>query len=165
MGILDTVGGSVFSTGLAGQCIGEPLDVETRVNEGATGIDFGGVVCRGTAVTPGTPGKCKVMASGAVVIGLARRARSEANADSSGVVTYGQYKEVPVVKDAWIWVKATENVTEGDDLIGVVADLTGAGGTTGGAANGTTRLAFPASAKWQQTVTTGNYGLVHVKCV
>lgn len=164
---LATVGGSLFGLGYQGTLQGntDMAEIETRMNENATALDFGDVVCRGVATTPGNIGNCRPMFTGLTVIGISVRALSEANATTGSTVNYPQNKEVPILKDGWILAIAAENVTEGDDCIGVVASLGQVGGTTGGAANGTTRLAFPASAKWQQTVTTGNVGLIHIKCV
>lgn len=167
--LLDTVGGTTFITGFQGQLHGlkQDQDIETRINENATPIDLGGPVCRGVAVVPGgPPGNCKPAATGTKFIGIAARLLSEANAtDSTGVVNYARYKEVPVLKKGRIWVKAVEAVTEGDDIIAVVAAQSGLGGTTGGAADTTTRLALQGgSGQWQQTVGSGAVGLVSINC-
>lgn len=161
---LNSIGGPLFPVGIQGELAGpaESYDIEPRVNENATALDVGDVACRGAATVPGQIGNCKPMASGAVVLGITVRERSRV-ADSNGNVLFAQYSTVRILKDGWIWVVAAENVTEGDSCIGVVADPASVGGTTGGAANGTTRLAFPAGAVWEQTVTTGNVGLVHIK--
>ena len=168
--LLDTVGGTTFITGFQGQITGqrELAVIETRINENATAIDFGGPVVRGVAVVPGgPPGNCKPAATGTKFIGIAARLLSEANTtDSTGVVNYPRYHEVPVLKRGWIWVKAVEAVTEGDDIIAVVASQSGLGGTTGGAADTTTRLALQGgSGQWQQTVGSGAVGLVSISCV
>lgn len=169
--ILDTVGGTTFVSGFQGQLTGpvELAKIETRINENATGIDIGVPVCRGAAQTVlGAPGNCKPMVSGGKLIGLSSRALSEMNASTGSTVLYVQFKDVPILKDGDIRVLAVENVTEGDDVIGVVASPTGCGGTTGGAADGTTRLAFLAAqgqCQWQETVASGQVGLVRIKCV
>ena len=165
--ILDTVGGTTFVTGFQGQLTGldAPPRIETRVNENATSIDLGAPVCRGVAVGPGSVGNCKPAASAAIFIGISARALSELQADSTGAVKYAQFKDVPVLKVGEIWALAVENVTEGDDIIAVVATQTGLGGTTGGAADGTTRLALAkGNGVWQQTVASGSVGLVRINC-
>lgn len=161
---LATVGGQLFATGYPGQLastVDEPV-IETRINENATAIDFGAPVCIGAATTPGNIGNCRPSITGAVVMGLAVRALSEANtAVSAGTVNYPQFQAVPVLNDGYMWVTAAENVTEGDAGVAVVAG-NGVGGATGGAANGTTRLTIPGSI-WKQTVVSGSVGLIHIK--
>jgi hypothetical protein len=161
---LATVGGQLFATGYPGQLAAtadNPI-IESRVNENATAINFGDAVVQGVATTPGNIGNVKPPVSGGVVIGLAVRALSEANtAVPAGTVNYPQFQAVPVLNDGYMWVTASENVTEGDAGVCVVASA-GIGGATGGAANGTTRLAIPGSI-WKQTVVSGSVGLIHIK--
>lgn len=163
---LATVGGQEFPVGYPGQLAflpgGQP-EIETRMNENATAIDFGAGVCRGTAVAPGTIGNTRPAFNPGVVIGFAVRALSEANtAVSAGTVNYPQYSPVPILKDGLMWVTAAaEGATEGDAAVIVVATPSTVGSATGGAANGTTRLAT--SAVWQQTVAGGAVGLIRVK--
>lgn len=166
--LLDTVGGTTFITGFQGQILGQRnlARVETRINENATPIDFGAPVCRGAAVVPGgPPGNCKPPASGAKFIGVSERLLSEANAASGSTVNYQQFREVSILKGGWMWVKAVEAVTEGDDIIAVVASPSGLGGTTGGAGDTTTRLALQGgNGQWQQTVASGSVGLISINC-
>ncbi len=159
---LATVGGQQFSAGYAGQIANNSneADIESRNNENATAVELGAPVCRGVAVAPGTPGNCKPVAASGVVIGFAVRADSEANADSTGTTNFPQNTMVGVLRLGWMWAIAAENATEGDAAIALSATPTTVGSATGGAANGTTRLAT--SATWMQTVTTGNPGLIRV---
>lgn len=162
---LATVGGQEFSAGYAGQLAylpGGAPDIESRVNEGATAIDYGAPVCRGVATVPGTTGNGKITTASGIVIGFAIRALSEANTTvSAGTVNIPQYSEVGVLKDGLMWVVAAENATEGDGAIALSGTPATVGSVTGGAANGTTRLVT--GAVWQQTVTAGNVGLIRVK--
>ena len=162
---LTTVGSFEMAVGYPGQLAllpgGDPI-IETRVNSGATAIDFGAAVCRGTATTPGVIGAGIVAASGKIVIGFAVRALSEANTTTSvGTVNYPQYSEVPVLKLGYMWVLAAETVTEGDVVVAVVATPTSLGSATTGAADGTTRLT--SSAVWQTSATVGVVGLIRVQ--
>lgn len=161
---LATVGGQQFPVGYPGQLamIGATPVIETRINEGATALDFGGAAVQGVAVAPGNPGNCKLPVSGGVVVGLIVRALSEANtAVSAGTVNYPQYHDVPILTDGYIFCTAAEAVTEGDAAVCVVATPATMGGATGGAANGTTRLAVP-GAIWKQTVASGAVGVVRI---
>lgn len=162
---LATVGGTQFSPYYQGAILSDDAEVEDRINENATAIDFGAPVCRGTATTPGVIGNCRPAFSGGVVIGLAARQASEANtatvAGVTPVVNYAQNKTVPVLQDGYIACLAAENVTEGTTCIAIVSG-NGLGSTTGGAADGTTRLAMT-FATWAETVTSGNVGRVHIK--
>ncbi len=165
---LATVGSSEFSVGYPGQLAmlpaGQP-QIETRVNESATALAPGCAVARGVAVAPGTIGNCKPIASGAVVIGLAVRSLADANTTvSAGTIEYARYSAVPILKDGYMWAVAAEAITEGDTGIAVVATPTTIGGSTGGAADGTTRLTIPNSV-WQQTVSSGAVGLIKIKAI
>lgn len=162
---LATVGGMEFPVGYAGQLAklpggGAPL-IESRVNENATAIDFGAAVCRGTVTTPGTIGATRPIFNPGVVLGFAVRSLEAANTTvSAGTINYPQKSEVPILREGFMWALAGENATEGDAVVAVVASPSDLGSGTGGAANGTTRLAT--SATWQQTVTSGNIGLIKV---
>lgn len=169
---LATVGGLQFGPYYAGEYLSDNPEIDDRINESATAIDLGAPVCRGVATTPGVIGNCKPPVSAGVVIGISGRQASEANTDTvagvTALVNYKQNKTVPVFKDGYIACLAAENVTEGDACIAIVAGA-GMGGTTGGAADGTTRLAFAPTtagapfAFWAETVTSGNVGKVHIK--
>lgn len=161
---LQSVGGAQLEVGLKGDLYGpvtSGYDIESRVNDNATALDFGDVACQSAAGTPTTMATCKPMASGATVIGITVRERSRV-ADSSGNVLYVQYSTVRILKIGWIWAQAAENVTAETACIGVVASPGAVGSTTGGAADGTTRLAFPTGCLWKQTVVSGAVGLIHM---
>jgi hypothetical protein len=167
---LATQGGLEFPVGYPGQISHLPggvQEIETRTNENATPIEVGGGVCRGAApaagASPGFTGNIKPPVSGGVVIGFSLRALSEMNtAVSAGTVNYPQYSEVPVMREGLMWATAAENAAEGEACIIVVATPATVGSaTTGGAANGTTRLAAPAV--WRQAVVAGQVGLISVK--
>lgn len=164
---LATVGGTQFGPYYSGELLSDNPEIQDRVNENATAIDLGVPVCRGVATTPGVIGNCKPPVSGGVVIGISCRQASEANTSTlagvTPVINYPQNKTVPVLKDGFIACVAGENVAEGDSAVAIVA--TGLlGSAVTGAADGTTRLAFT-SAVWQETVTSGNVGMVHVKAL
>jgi len=161
---LATVGGQLLPVGYPGQlaAIGDDPNVESCINENATAIGFGDAVCLGTtAALPGTNGSVRPPVSGGVVKGIALRALSEANtAVTAGTINYPQYHDVPVINKGYVYCLASENVTDGDAAICVVASA-GIGGATGGAANGTTRLTIP-GAIWKTTTASGAVGLVHI---
>ena len=108
---LTTVGGLSFPVGYPGQLASDPLSarIESRNNEAAGAVDYGSAVCRGVATTPGLIGNCKPPVTGGVVIGIAMRADSEANAQTAGssTVNYPQSKTVPVLKDGDIYCQKT----------------------------------------------------------
>ncbi len=163
---LATVGGLEFPVGYPGQIAqlqGGLQEIETRTNENATAIEVGGGVCRGVDTVPGKNGNIKPPVSGGVVVGFSVRALSEMNtAVAAGTVNYPQYSDVPVMREGLMWVTAAENAAEGEACIIVVATPATVGSaTTGGAANGTTRLAAPAV--WRQAITAGSVGLISVK--
>ncbi len=160
---LNTIGGPLFDVGLKGDLAGPvgSYDTESRINENATALDFGDVACAGVAVAPGIIGNCKPMVSGGVVLGITIRERSRQAVDVAGTFNFPQYSTVRILKVGWIWAQAAEGVTAEDACIGLVASPGAVAGATVGAANGTTRLAFPAGYLWKQTVTVGNVGLIH----
>ncbi len=162
---LATVGGQEFSVGYPGQIAylpgGQP-EIETVQNENATAIEPGAAVCRGTAAVPGGQNQGRPAFNPGVVIGFAVRSEEAANAASDGTFNFPRYSEVPLLKDGYMWATAAaEGAVEGDGVVIVVATPTTLGSTTGGAANGTTRLAT--SAVWHQTVAGAAVGLIRVK--
>lgn len=162
---LATVGGQEYPVGYAGGIAligGSPPEIEACTNENATAVDFGAAVCRGTAVVPGGVRAGRPAFNPGVVIGFAKRSLSEANTVvSAGTINYPQYTTFDLVRDGYMWVVAAENATEGDAAVIVVATPATVGSATGGAANGTTRLA--SGAVWQQTVTAAAIGLIRIK--
>jgi hypothetical protein len=163
---LQSIGGPLFTVGVKGELAGDPrgYDIEPTVVDGPIGhtIDVGEPVCRGTATTPGLINTVQPAVSGGKCVGLTVR-RRDIVADSSGNVLFKPYDNVGILRIGYMWVLASENVTAGDNVIAVVANagLGEAGGVTGGAADGTTRLTVP-GAYWQQTVGSGAVGLVRI---
>ncbi len=172
---LDTVGSNTFTVGFAGQIAWDLDDAVTENvnNENATAIEFGAPVCVGTTgYTPGGIANGRPAVSGGKPMGLAVRQDSEANAaqvaGTTAVVNYAQNKTMSVLKRGYMWCTAAENVAAEDDLCAIVSG-NGVGSIQTGAADGTTRLAFQTAttgmAKWKQTVTSGNVGLVSINLV
>lgn len=160
---LATVGGVTLSPGYAGQKASSgPEVVESRLNEAAATIDFGVAVTAGVAVAAGKTPNCKKLdTNGQVPIGISLRAPSNLIADSSNVVNYARYEAVPVLKMGDIFAIAAENVTAEDAVVVLPASANNLGGTTGGAANGTSRMAF-SGAKWLTTTASGALGRVRI---
>jgi hypothetical protein len=152
---LASVGGLEFDSGYAGQIADAgPVIIETRINESATAIDFGVAVTRGAAVTSGV-GKVKpLVSSGQVPVGISVKYAADkvATTDGNNTVNYPQYDDVPVMKEGTIWALPFEDVVEGDGVVAIPAQNGKLGGTTAGAANGTTRMAVD-GAVWLQTQT------------
>lgn len=152
---LATVGGVEFTAGYAGQLADSgPHIIETRVNEAATAIDFGVAVTRGVAVGF-SPGNCKVLnTNGQIPVGITvRNAASQiASTDGLNTVNYPRYDDVPVLKEGTIWALPFEDVVEGDGVVAIPAQNGKLGGTTAGAANGTSRMAVD-GAVWLETKT------------
>lgn len=163
---LQSIGGALFTVGVKGELAGNPhgYDVQPFVVDGPINhtLDVGEPACRGTATTPGLIGTVQPAVSGGKVLGFTVRRRDKV-ADSSGVVSFKPYDEVGILRSGYIWLLASENVTDGDNCIAVVANagLGEVAGVTGGAADGTTRLTVP-GAYWQQTVVSAAVGLVRI---
>lgn len=155
---LQTYGSSLRDLGYAGQLTHEAhlADIDSKVNEGATAIDFGIAVARGTT----SDNTCKVIAADAdKIIGITVRLPIRP-ADSSGNVNYARYDSVPVLKAGWIFAVPFENVTRGDQVLSITAQGGKLGGVTGGAA-GAGRVVVP-GAVWETTTTAGQVGKVRV---
>lgn len=155
---LTTYGGSLRDLGYAGQLTHEfhMADVDSKVNEGATAIDFGIAVARGTT----SDNTCKAIAAdGDTPIGISVRLPNRP-ADASGNVTYGQRDSVPILKNGWIFAVPFENVTRGAQVLSITAQGGKLGSTTGGAA-GAGRVAV-AGAYWETTTTAGQVGKLRI---
>lgn len=155
---LNTYGGTLHDLGYAGQLTHEfhMADVDSKVNEGATAIDFGIAVARGTT----SDNTCKVIAAdGDTPIGISVRLPNRP-ADASGNVTYAQRDSVPILKNGWIFAVPFENVTRGAQVLSITAQGGKLGSTAGGAA-GAGRVAV-AGAYWETTTTAGQVGKLRI---
>lgn len=155
---LTTYGGLLRDPGYAGQITHEAhlADIDSKVNEGATAIDFGIAVARGTT----SDNTCKAVSADAdKIIGISVRLPNRP-ADSSGNVTYARYDSVPVLKAGWIFAVPFENVTRGDAVLSITAQGGKLGGTTGGVA-GAGRVAVT-GAYWETTTTAGQVGKLRI---
>ena len=138
---LSTYGGYTFPLGLAGtRADSSPLTCRSKANEGATPIDFGVVVGRGTA------GGIHALTSGDLAEGITfREANIVATTDGQNTVNFGQNKEVPVVSIGSVYAVACENAKDGDAVVGCIGVAGYPAGAVGSsataAANGTTRIA------------------------
>ena len=159
---LSTYGGVVLSPGYPGQTERD-IETDSLINENATVIDFGVAVTRGAAVAPGQPGNCKPLATnGDVPIGISKSiATQTASTDGNNTVNYPRYQAVPVMKQGIIWATPFENVVAGDGVVALPAQTGKLGGTTAGAANGTSRMAF-SGAVWLETATAGNPARIRI---
>lgn len=154
---LDTYGGNLLDLGYEGQLTHEYglTDIDHKINESATSIDFGRVVARGA-----TDRSCKPFAADAdKILGLSVRSIVMAY-NAAGAVVYKQYDSVPVMKTGYLFVKAAENVTQGDAALAITAQTGLLGGTTGGAA-GAGRVAVPGCV-WETTTVSGAIGKVRI---
>lgn len=151
---LTTYGGALRDLGYAGQVTHEwgMADIDSKINEGATAIDFGIAVARGTTADD----TCKAISADAdKIIGVSVRAPMR-QADASGNVTYAQRDSVPVLKQGFIYAIPFENVTRGDAVLSITTRVGRLGGTTGGAA-GAGRVAVPGGT-WETTTPAGTIG-------
>jgi hypothetical protein len=162
---LATVGGVELAAGYAGQLAqaAPPGGVVSAINESATALDFGQVCVRGVAVAAGrTPNVKPQTADGDKIAGVVMRnaGNKVASTDGNNTVNVPRYAALDLVKQGTIFCIPVENVTEGDDALVITAASASSskiGGTTGGAA-GAGRIAFPGSAKWETTTTSGAIG-------
>jgi hypothetical protein len=158
---LSTYGGRLRDVGYAGELVDQnPVISESKLNEGATAIDFGVAVARGAA-----DNTCKAPAvDGDAIIGLSMRHAIKASPGygqmNAGVINYSQYDEVPVLREGYMFAVAFENATRGDGVISVTAQNGKLGSTTGGAV-GAGRVAVP-GATWETTVAAGAIGIVKI---
>lgn len=155
---LTTYGGALRDVGYAGQITHEWdfADVDSKINEGATAIDFGIAVARGTTADD----TCKVIAADAdTPIGITVRLPNRP-ADASGNVTYAQRDSVPILKQGWIYAIPYENVGRGAQVLSITAQGGKLGSTTGGAA-GAGRVVVP-GAVWETTTTAGQVGKIRI---
>jgi hypothetical protein len=169
---LSTYGGLLHDPGYAGMLVDQNSnEIINLMNEGATAIQFGGVVCRGSKDDLAQTGNvyplgtCKAPAADAdKPMGLAVRyaimpapGYGMANAN---VVAFAQNSEVPILRRGRIYAVAAENVTVGDAVLSLTAGNGTTGGTTGGGA-GAGRVAVP-GATWETTTTSGNLGIIRI---
>lgn len=157
---LNTFGGASFPIGNTGEIADqENAQIMSRTNEGATVIDFGVAVCRGTIGN----GTCKAMAADAdPIIGISvRNPERPASSDGNTTVNHKQYDSVPILVDGLIFAKAFEDVREGDQVLALTASAGGLAGSKGGAA-GAGRIDVP-GAVWETTTTSGQVGRVRLK--
>jgi hypothetical protein len=154
---LGTPGGLLHDPGYPGMIADMNIPtIESKTNEGATAIDFGRIVARGTTADD----TCKAPAADAdQLIGIAVRYPIRP-ANASDIVLYNQFDTVPILKQGYIWVLAAEAVTRGDAVLSLTAGGGTIGGTTGGAA-GAGRVALP-NAKWETTTASGALGMVRI---
>lgn len=155
---LTTYGGDLHDLGYAGQITHEVhmADMDSKINESATAIDFGIAVARGTT----SDNTCKVIAADAdLPIGLTVRLPNRP-ADASGNVNYAQRDSVPILKNGWMFAVPFENVGRGAQVLSITAQGGKLGSTTGGAA-GAGRVAVP-GAYWETTTTAGQVGKVRI---
>jgi hypothetical protein len=159
---LSSYGGAQRDLGYAGQVADQnPVSAQNLANEGATSIDFGTAVARGS-----TDATCKAPAAdGDVIIGIAMRHPVRpavvGPANTLNYVGYAQYDEVPIMRQGDIFVLAFENTTQGDTAISVTAQNGRIGSATGGAA-GAGRVALP-NATWLTTTPAGQVGIVRIR--
>lgn len=154
---LTTYGGTELDLGYEGQLTHELgfTDIDHKINESATIIDFGRAVARGA-----TDNSCKPMGADAdKLIGISVRSVMTTYT-SAGEVNYPRYASVPVLKTGYIFAKAAENVTQGDAVLALTAGGGTLGGTTGGAA-GTGRVALT-GAVWETTTASGSIGKIRI---
>lgn len=154
--LLNNPGGRLLGRGYAGMWADtNPHASISMTNEGAPVVDFGFAVARGADAT-----KCKrVTINGDVITGIAvRNAAIAPYNQTTGEVSYEQYKVVAVGKMGRMFVTALENAAWGDAVIAVVASGGALGSTTGGAA-GAGRIAVT-GAKWAEAVTAGSVGII-----
>lgn len=153
---LSTYGSEVLPVGYAGAVVdGNPTTIVSRINAGATAIDFGVAVARNSA----SDDSCAAIAADTdKIAGISVRLATKVS--SGGVVNYGQYDSVPVMKTGFIRAVAYENVVRGDGVISVTAQAGKLSGTTAGAA-GTGRVAVP-GAVWETTTSAGSIGIIRI---
>lgn len=153
---LSTYGGALLEVGYAGQVVDlQYAELDSRVNEGATAIDFGIAVAYGANEIG-----CKAISADAdKILGISARWPIRP-ANQSGDVTYAQRDALPVMRKGNIFVVALENTAIGDAAISVTAQGGKIGSTTGGAA-GAGRVAIP-GAVWQTATTAGQVGKVRI---
>lgn len=158
-----TYGGMLHDIGYAGDIVDfQPTELDSKINESATAIDFGVPVSRGAA-----DNTCKPFATIAdKVIGVSVRHAIRPPIDLAGNVKYAQYDSVPLLRqNGFIYAVAVENATRDDVAIALTATAN-FGSTTGGAA-GAGRLALDGTsgnikAIWETTTAAGSIGIIRV---
>lgn len=152
--ILATPGSFLRGRGYAGGIVDQNVyTAVSRINKDTIGIDFGvPVTSSGDGV-----GIKNVAADTDRVIGFTIRYNLRPYNPVTGTVSFDVNETVPVAKTGRMYVVATEDAVEGDDVICLTASNT-LGSTTGGAA-GAGRVAI-AGAKWAEPVTAGNLGII-----
>ncbi len=153
---LSSYGGLLLDVGFAGQVVDmQYAEIDSKVNNTATVIDFGVAVARSTT----DDGVKAITADGDVIIGISVR-HPIRPADASGNVSYARYDAVPVMRKGNIYAIAAANVVRGDGVISVTASNGALSGTTAGAA-GAGRVAVP-GAKWETSTASGQIGIVRI---
>lgn len=136
MAVAQSTYGATPAIGLPGQIASEELaNIISRVVETAAGIDFGQPAAR--SATAANDRSCRLMASGAVFLGIAVLNRAVA-ADADEPDEYAQYATAALMTQGNIFVTAGGAVVPGDDVTWAAA--TGKYSTT--AADGS-NLAIP----------------------
>lgn len=156
---LTTYGGDLLEVGYAGQVTHAVItsEIDSKTNEGATAIDFGIAVARGTT----GDNTCKaVAADGDEIIGISVRLPNRP-ASSAGVVNYAQNDSVAFLHKGYIFAIPFENVARGTAVLSITAQGGKLGSTTGGAA-GAGRVAVVGSV-WETTTVAGAVGKLRVR--
>lgn len=172
--LLDTTGGYVLELGLAGaEASGSLSEKDTFINTATTGgldsagkIDFGTIVAKDGSTDKGVVPYATVDGSQRPV-GITSRIALDSATQTSNVIGYPSGKAVAVYRTGDVVCYAAEAVREGDQVcaVAVLTVATGlttnVGGTKGGAANGSTRVAMPGHV-WKTTTAAGAKGVVSV---
>ena len=168
---LATAGGREFAAAYAGMiALQFPHRVLTGINSSATGIDFGVAVAATGATTPavGTDQQVKPWAADADrIAGVSVRNPIIDPLSTAGVITYAQYKNLPVLVEGVIWVQVAEDVREGDE--GLIITAGGAGNSVAGSfasskggVAGTGRVAY-LNSKFLTTVSSGGLAMLLIQ--
>jgi hypothetical protein len=158
---LSTYGSYQRDLGYAGELVDQnTYEAESLLNDQPVAIQFGGVVARSAA-----DNSCKAPTVDAdKIIGIALRhaimPTLGGSVGGTNTVQYAQNMEVPVARQAFIYIVAAENVTRGDQALSLTASNGTIGGVTGGVA-GAGRVVIP-NASWETTTAAGSVGIVRI---
>lgn len=131
MAVAQSTYGASPAVGLPGQIASEELaNIISRIVETSGGINFGQPAAR--SATAANERSCRLMASGAVFLGIAVLSRAVA-ADADDPDNYPQYSAAALATQGNIFVTAGATVVPGDDVYWDSA--TGKYGTSSGGTN------------------------------
>lgn len=128
-----------------------PHDIDSRAVEGASGIDFG------VAVSRGTDKEKQVVAGGTDFLGITVRSLEREGAANTGLVKYNENEAAAILRDGYIYAACPAGCTAGD----AVKYVNATGVLDSGAAGaGETQLD---GATWETTAAAGELAVIRLE--